>query len=94
MRKERISPQKKIVLARADRYLHFGSKNMPCVEGANSVPMQYLDSSVSDLDVVLERAKLAIDNQFQELGTLEISEKTRNLHFATQPVSAIWSTLL
>jgi hypothetical protein len=35
---------------------------------------------------VLERAKLAVDNQYQELITLELSEKTRTLHFATQHI--------
>jgi len=69
-----------------DRYLHFGSKNTSRVEGANTVLKQHLDSSASDFDVVLERAKLALDNQFQELRTLELSEKMRTLHFATQPI--------
>ena len=78
--------KEKFVSAWADRHLHFGSKNTSRVEGANSVLKQYLDTSISDLDVVLERAKLAVDSQYQELRTLELSEKTRTLHFATQPI--------
>jgi hypothetical protein len=54
--------KEKFVSAWADRHLHFGSKNTSRVERANSVLKQYLDTSISDLDVVLERAKLAVDN--------------------------------
>ena len=52
--------KEKCVLAWANRYLHFGSKNTSGVEVANSVLKRYLDSSVSHLAVVLESAKLAI----------------------------------
>jgi MULE transposase domain len=74
--------KEKFVSTYADMVLHFGSKTSR-VEGANSVLKMFLLASVGDLATFHFRSTLAIKNHQQELATLELSERSTVLPFAT-----------
>ena len=83
----KITHKQRFASARADKYLHLGSKNTSRVKGANAVLKLYNNhSSLGDLQTVHENATLAIKNQAMESQVQHLSEQNRILHFSKKPM--------